>query len=203
MIKFLFARVLIMRYRFISIGSGLIRRLRALLVYLLSGVRFKKVGDHCKLKGSKIYVGNHVGIGDFCWIEAVEQYNGQYFSPIIKIGEKIAMSDFVHISAIKYISIGSGTLIGSKVYIGDHSHGHYKDIKICEQEKDIIPSLRPLADEKEIIIGKNCWIGDGAVVLAGTEIGDNCVIGANSVLKGNFPANSLIAGVPAKLIKKR
>ena len=113
----------------------------------------------------------------------------------------MALSDFVHISAIKYISIGSGTLIGSKVYIGDHSHGHYQDSQKWKLEKELIPLLRPLADEEDIIIGNKCWIGDGVVILAGTDIGNNCVIGANSVVKGSFPPKSLIAGVPAILKK--
>ena len=132
----------------------------------------------------------------------MEQYFEQSFAPIIKIGNEVSMSDFVHISAIKYISIGSGTLIGSKVYIGDHSHGHYHNTQIWEQEKDLIPLRRPLADEDNIVVGTNCWIGDGAIILAGATIGNNCVIGANSVLKGSYPDNSLIAGAPAKLIKK-
>jgi len=140
-------------------------------------------------------------VGDFCWIEAVECYEGIIFSPSIVIKDNVAMSDFVHISAVDSIEIGSGTLIGSKVYIGDHSHGHYQDKNLWDAEKNIMPKNRPLADIMPIKIGKNCWIGDGAVILAGTIIGDNCVIGANSVVKGTFESSIIIAGIPAKQIK--
>jgi len=182
--------------------SNVLRKMRALFFFFVSGTKFSMIGVHCKLKGRGLAIGKNVCIGDFCWIESVEQYFEQSFAPVIKIGDEVSMSDFIHISAIKHISIGSGTLIGSKVYIGDHSHGHYHNIQIWEQEKDQIPLRRPLADEDDIVVGTNCWIGDSAIILAGARIGNNCVIGANSVLKGSFPDNSVIAGAPAKLIRK-
>lgn len=182
--------------------SFIFRRIRALLFFFVSGIKISMIGVHCKIKGHGLTIGKNVCIGDFCWIESVDQYFEQSFAPIIDIGDEVSMSDFVHISAIRHISIGSGTLIGSKVYIGDHSHGHYQDIQLWENEKNLIPLHRPLADEANIFLGKNCWIGDGVVILAGASIGNNCVIAANSVLKGSFPDNSIIAGVPAKLIKQ-
>ncbi|NOR68330.1 MAG: transferase [Methylomarinum sp.] len=191
-----------MRYQYFIVINSIIRRLRAVLCYFLSGVSFSSVGTHCKVQGNGIYTGSKIRIGDFCWIESVDYYHNQSFSPVIHISDNVTIADFVHISAIKHIFIGAGTLIGSKVYIGDHSHGNYKNKIKWEYEKNVLPALRPLADESDIIIGKNCWIGDGAILLAGSEIGDNCVIGANSVLKGKFLANSLIAGAPAKLKKK-
>ena len=51
-----------------------------------------------------------------------------------------------------------------------------------------------------IIIGNNCFIGVNVILLPGVRIGDNCIIGAGSVVKSDFPSNSVIAGVPAKVI---
>ena len=56
---------------------------------------------------------------------------------------------------------------------------------------------------KGIKIGNNCWIGSGAVFLDGVEIGDGCVVAANAVVTKKFASNSIIGGVPAKLIKER
>lgn len=56
---------------------------------------------------------------------------------------------------------------------------------------------------KGIKIGKNCWIGAKATFLDGTVIGNGCVVAAGAVVKGNFPDNSIIGGVPAKIIKMR
>ena len=51
-------------------------------------------------------------------------------------------------------------------------------------------------------IGKNCFIGCNALVLKGTELGDNCVVGAGAVVCGKFESNSVIAGNPARVIRK-
>jgi lipopolysaccharide O-acetyltransferase len=175
------------------------------IFYFFSGYKFKTVGFFCKIRGKSISTGKNVSIGDFCWIECVNQYklkeSVQNFQPEIILEDDVAMSDFVHISAVKRIRIGSGTLIGSKVYIGDHSHGSYTPTNWSTMAH-ISPRFRPLDDVAEISIGKNCWIGDGAVILAGTVIGDNCVIGANSVVKGKFSSNQIIAGIPAKVVKE-
>lgn len=56
--------------------------------------------------------------------------------------------------------------------------------------------------KKSIKIGKNCWIGQGAVITAGVELGDNVTVGANSVVTKSFPGNVVIGGIPAKIIKE-
>ena len=53
-----------------------------------------------------------------------------------------------------------------------------------------------------IIIRKGCWIGINVSILAGTEIGKNSVVGANSVVKGKFPDYCVIAGNPARVVKR-
>lgn len=55
---------------------------------------------------------------------------------------------------------------------------------------------------KPIKIGKNCFIGCNALILKGTELGDGCVVGAGAVVSGKFEAGSVIAGNPAKVIRK-
>lgn len=178
------------------------RRIRASLFNTFLLTRFKSIGSHPKIIGSKrILHGHNVSMGDLCWIEAVIRYNKKRYKPVLSIGSNVALSDFVHISCVKSISIGEGTLIGSKVYIGDHSHGSYKR-KLSIEELNTLPSNRDLGDVSPIKIGKNCWIGDNVVILAGSQIGNGCVIAANSVVKGKFPDYCTIAGVPAKKIKE-
>ena len=58
-------------------------------------------------------------------------------------------------------------------------------------------------NHKGIKIGNNCWIGAKATILDGAEIGDGCVIAAGAVVRGKFPNNVVIAGVPAKIVKRR
>lgn len=181
---------------------SIIKRLRAILIFVLLGVKFKSIGANCKIRGKGLKLGNNIIVGDFCWIEAVESYAGEYFSPKLTIGNKVAMSDFAHISCVDKILIEEGVLIGSKVYIGDHSHGSYKDKSIWQREVDLMPIEKKLGDISSIKIGRNCWIGDGAVILAGTILGEGCVVGANSVVKGVFESNTIIGGIPAKVLKR-
>ena len=51
-------------------------------------------------------------------------------------------------------------------------------------------------------IGKNCWVSPHCVVDIGCEIGDNCIVGTSSLVRTNFPKNSIIVGSPAKLLRK-
>jgi acetyltransferase-like isoleucine patch superfamily enzyme len=56
---------------------------------------------------------------------------------------------------------------------------------------------------KGIRIGNNCWIGSKVTILDGVTIGDGCILAAGTVVTKSFPANSIIGGVPAKIIKSR
>lgn len=94
----------------------------------------------------------------------------------------------------KRIEIGEGTYIAPNCIIMD-SDFH-----------DPWPSegrfARPgIENDRDVIIGKNVWIGTGCIILKGTIIGDNSVIGAGSVVNSEIPAGCLAAGVPAKVVK--
>lgn len=78
------------------------------------------------------------------------------------------------------ITIGAGTTIGPSVMIYDHDHDFSEAID--ESHYKTAP----------VAIGKNCWIGANAIILRGSEIGDGCVIAADTVVKGKFPAGSLV-----------
>ena len=54
---------------------------------------------------------------------------------------------------------------------------------------------------KKTQIGENCFIGSGAKILAGTILGNHCIVGTNSVVRGEFPVDSVIVGSPAKVVK--
>ncbi len=170
-------------------------RFRAMIFRILTNIRFKSVGSNLKIFGAKfMYIAPGLSVGDNCWLEAVGQYKGDRFTPIINIGRDVALSDFVHISCVERIDIGEGTLIGSSVYIGDHSHG---STMLSANDTHVPPSYRQLADAANIYIGKNVWIGDGVRILAGACIPDGSIVGANAVVKNVFAESGLIAGIPA------
>lgn len=86
------------------------------------------------------------------------------------------------------IEIGDGTLIGHKVVIATLNH-------------DLRPENRADMFPKAVKIGKNVWIGASATILPGVTVGDNSVIAAGAVVTKDVPANTVVGGVPAKIIK--
>ena len=72
-----------------------------------------------------------------------------------------------------------------------------------EPPNETIQNVKKGTTRSSISIGENCWIGAKVTVLAGVNIGDNCVIAAGSVVTKDFPSNSVLAGVPARVLKKR
>lgn len=100
----------------------------------------------------------------------------------LEVGEATSFNHGCMIICHDEIKIGANVQFGPNVLIYDHDHD-YKAI-------DGLKSLQYKTDP--VVIGNNVWIGANVVILRGTTIGDNCVIGAGSVVKGNFKNNKLI-----------
>jgi len=129
-------------------------------------------------------------------LELFTHFTSQVFNPKVVIGNDVSFGTNCHVGAIEKITIGNNVLVASNVYISDHSHGTFSN-----EELAIPPLLRKLTTKGEIIIGNNVWIGDSVCILPGVCIGENSIIGANSVVTKSVPANVVVAGVPAKIIR--
>ena len=82
---------------------------------------------------------------------------------------------------------------GADIYVTDHNHRF---------DDPDTPIARQWVNEAPVVIGAGSWLGAGVVVLPGTTLGRNVVVGAGSVVKGEFPDRSVIAGVPAKVVRR-
>lgn len=109
----------------------------------------------------------------------------------ISVGDNCRING-AYIHAKKKIKIGKNCVVAAGTQILD-SNGH-----------ELISRDRTVGEDtpKPIIIGDNVWLCVNSIILKGTTIGDNSVVAANSVVKGNFPANSLIQGNPAKVVSQ-
>jgi len=109
----------------------------------------------------------------------------------VKIGKQVSIAAFVHIWGQGGIEIGDNTLIASHVAITSLTHDTAANL--------FAESLIA----KPVVIGRNVWIGSHAVILPGVRVGDGAVIGAGAVVNKDVSADSIVVGVPAKLLRNR
>lgn len=111
------------------------------------------------------------------------------FGKNISIGKNVFFNTGCSFQDRGGIMIGDGTQLGQNVILATLNHG-------------ISPDKRNITYPKPIIIGKNVWIGSGAIVVPGITIGDNAVIAAGAVVTKDVNENTVVAGVPAREVKQ-
>lgn len=173
-----------------------------ILMMRLQGIKYN---GKCMFHGLPIIVkskGAYIELGRKCRIRSGVLTNliGLYQRTIIvakdkgriEIGDAVGMSGAT-IYARKSITIGANTMIGANTKILDND---FHPIDVTARIENDISKI----GTREIIIGKNCFIGCNSIILKGTVLGDNCIVGAGAVVSGKFPDNSVIGGNPAKII---
>lgn len=176
------------------------------IVNTLRSLWYKKIFREMKgsirgfeqLEGAQyISIGCRSIIHKGCILTAWDCYENDRFDPSIEIGSDTRVGEKCQISACNKIVVGNGVLIGRRVYISDNAHGKFEENQLRMQ-----PVKRPLYSKGPVIIEDNVWIGERACILAGVKIGNGAIVAANAVVTHDVPAFSLVAGVPAKVIKK-
>lgn len=142
------------------------------------------------LKGlDRVSIGKHVSIGEQVQLTTWEQGS-------IRIDDGCTIRANCHITAVNQITIGKNLLTGTNVLITDNNHGLF-----VREQLDMHPTERPIVSRGPITIGDNVWIGNNACVMQGVTVGNGAVIAANSVVTHDVPAYTMVAGIPAKMIK--
>jgi acetyltransferase-like isoleucine patch superfamily enzyme len=134
----------------------------------------------------EIRFGRFVWIGDGTKIRCHEG--------VVEIGDKTVLGQECTISAYQRVRIGEQCVIADRAMFIDFDHG-------------VVDVERPIRHQgiykRDTIVGSNVWIGYGACILRGVRVGDNAIIGTNSVVTGDVPANAVVGGVPARVIRMR
>lgn len=154
-----------------------------------------KLHDHVKidaLSKDGVMIGENAVLGRNCVIECT--------GSLESIGKGVKIGNFSTFGGDCFFGAAGGIEIGDDVVAGQlvrfHAENHnYKDLTKKIREQGVT--------HEGIRIGNNCWIGSGVVFLDGAELGEGCVVAANAVVTKKFPENSVIGGVPAKIIGKR
>jgi acetyltransferase-like isoleucine patch superfamily enzyme len=112
----------------------------------------------------------------------------------IEIGPKTVLGQECTISAYERVRIGEQCVIADRAMFIDFDHG-------------VVEVERPIREQgiytRPVEVGSNVWIGYGACVLRGVRVGDNSIVGANCVVTRDVPADAVVAGIPARVIRMR
>jgi acetyltransferase-like isoleucine patch superfamily enzyme len=133
-----------------------------------------------------------VRFGRFVWIgdgTKIRCHEGE-----VAIGDKTVVGQECTISAYQHVRIGEQCVIADRAMFIDFDHG------MVEVERPIrVQGIY----KRDVDVGSNVWIGYGACILRGVKVGDNSVIGTNSVVTSDVPANAVVGGIPARVIRMR
>ena len=155
--------------------------------------RWVQLDDHVYLSamGRKpLTLGDHVHIGAFSRL--VVSTTPNHLGAHITLGKHVGIGEFAYLGGAGGLEIGDDCIIGQ--YFSCHPENHdYADPST--------PIRLQGVSRQGIRIGRNCWIGSKVTILDGVRIGDNCVIAAGAVVTRSMPANSVIGGVPARVLK--
>jgi acetyltransferase-like isoleucine patch superfamily enzyme len=133
-----------------------------------------------------------VELGRWSWIghgTKIRAHEG-----VVSIGAKTVLGQECTISAYQHVSIGRECVIADRVMLIDFDHG------AVEVERPV--RLQGIY-KRDVRVGNNVWIGYGACILRGVTIGDNAIVGTSAVVTHDVPANAVVAGVPARVVRMR
>jgi acetyltransferase-like isoleucine patch superfamily enzyme len=175
---------------FLRLPRGLASRVR-IFFYRVLGM---KIGCKNRMEGKgrcrrvdQIEIGDYNAFTQGCWLWPID---APFVGKRIKVGSGNYFNRSLMIDACGYVEIGNNNMFGPDVYIADSNHTF---------GGGVAPHKLPM-DVGKVRIGNNCWIGAHAIILKDVDLGDGCVVGAGAVVTKSFPADSVIAGIPAKLL---
>jgi acetyltransferase-like isoleucine patch superfamily enzyme len=153
----------------------------------LDGMLFLGGGVQLQIgKAARVHFGRWVWIGHGTKIRCHE---GE-----VRIGDKTVLGQECTISAYQHVSIGEQCIVADRVMMIDFDHN------VAEIERPIrVQGIY----KRDVRVGNNVWIGYGAQIIRGVTVGDNAIIGASAVVTRDVPANAVVAGVPARVIRMR
>ena len=141
-----------------------------------------------------IYLGKNIRIKPGARLECYDFFASNILCPKLIIEDNVIIGyNFSCLVADKVI-IGKDTIVASNVLITSENHGINPESNLQYHEQPLVTG--------KVTIGKGCWIGEKVIILPNVSIGNKSIISAGSVVTKDVPDYCIVAGVPAKIIKK-
>lgn len=160
----------------------------------LKGTPAIRIGLKCKVRanasidashGEGVVFGDQVTLNRYAYVQGGQEG--------VRLGNRVEINNFSIVNGTGGVDIGDDTLIGPGVRIISYQHRYAAGQTIRSQP----------AEGKAIRIGRDCWIGANAVILAGVTVGDGSVVAAGAVVTRDVPVGVVVAGVPAAVKRMR
>jgi acetyltransferase-like isoleucine patch superfamily enzyme len=182
--------------------NGMLNRRYALLLWRYMWRRLLTVAGRRWSTDGMVFLGRRLELeigrkgrlrfGRFTWIgdgSKIRCHEG-----VVEIGAKTVMGQECTISAFQRVRIGEQCVIADRAMFIDFDHG------VVEVERPIrVQGIY----KRDVEVGSNVWVGYGACILRGVRVGDNSIVGTNAVVTKDVPANAVVAGVPARIVRMR
>jgi len=150
-----------------------------------------------------------IGHRIFSWLERQEL---NYWRSKMRVGKQVDMKKGLRVRYPQRVTIGDYVSIGSNTVLQAHAPITIGDCTLMAAGVTVVTARHPYeirgfemrqVQAHPVTIGKNCWIGAGAVICPGVTIGDGAVVGAGSVVTRDLPAETICVGVPCKPVRPR
>lgn len=151
----------------------------------------------------RIRIGADVSLGDFTWLAITEVRDvqvtqeglpAQRFDPRLVIGDRTSFGRNLTIACLGHVTIGADVSGGDRILIGDTYHDY--------RDPDAPIAAQPMAPPRAITVGDGAWLGTGTIVNPGVTIGAGAVVGVGSVVTKDVPPHTVVAGSPARVLRR-
>jgi len=162
--------------------------------FTLAGYRWRTDGPLFLGPGLQIQIGRkgEIRFGRFVWVGHGTKL--RCHEGVVEIGAKTVIGQECTVSAYQHVRIGEQCIIADRAMFIDFDHS------VVDVEKPIrVQGIY----KRDVEVGANVWIGYGACILRGVRVGDNAIVGANAVVTSDVPANAVVGGIPARVLRMR
>jgi acetyltransferase-like isoleucine patch superfamily enzyme len=145
-----------------------------------------KLGPNSVLKCQTSYPGG--------WMRDPEgRHVSQSFEPTLTIGDRVTATSALQVVVFRSVTIEDDVMFAANVYVADGGHAF--------DRVDLPYKYQGISEPAPVVVGRGSWIGQNVVIAPGVTIGEMVVVGANSVVTRDVPPRTVVAGVPARVVR--